>query len=97
MKKFLLIILVVVGLGSCNLPTIDKKDELPIEVVQLREVNQFDTILVIQTDKEVHQFDTKRTYTGSYNTKSDELGAGVILGIILCLVIFGLFCLIDSI
>lgn len=89
MKKLLFIALLAIS--ACN--TVDKKESLPIEVMNLKEVKKYDTILTIETNIQVHQFDKNETYIGSYPKSSDGVPmfvVGICVGIILCLIIYSL-------
>lgn len=68
--KNILFIITLGLLASCSSPTIVKKDSLPIEVLSLKEVNKYDTILTIQTEKQIHFFSAKKEYMGTCNTTS---------------------------
>ena len=81
----------LIGLASCSsTPTINPDKPLPIEVVQLKEANLYDTVLTINTNKQTFMFkpnekgETK--YIGCMDNKddSDSLALGVfIVGILL--------------
>lgn len=65
MKNILLLIVLTIVLASCGKnPNIVKKD-LPIEIVKLKEMNNFDTILQIQSNEKLYYFDQKEEYIGS--------------------------------
>lgn len=87
MKKIITVLVITIGLFSCDLPTIKNKD-LPIEVVTIKEQNKFDTILTIKTEKYTYLFD-KKEYKGSYKNKSDDFGLALCL--IFIFFIFGVF------
>lgn len=66
MKKLLLFILLCIGFYSCT-PTevVRKNTELPIEIVSLKELNKYDTLLVIQSNDKIFMFDDKEEYQGA--------------------------------
>lgn len=89
MKKLLLILFGVILFASCGHPTVEKKD-LPIEVVKLKEVNSFDTVLHITTDEHVFIFDKNKEYKGRYSITNEESSLfwlGLVLGLFLLLII----------
>ena len=81
MKKLLFIVFALIAFTSCR-QTVTKTD-LPIEIVKLKESNQFDTTYTIQTDKKVFLFNGKKEYVGSYKIENDDLGGGMAAGIML--------------
>lgn len=80
--KYILLLLITIGLFSCGYPTVNKTD-LPIEVVKLKEQQSFDTLLVIKTEKQTYLFE-KNEYIGSYYN-NNQFGSIVIFIIILLL------------
>lgn len=89
MKKLLSIlsILSCFTLFSCNKVT--KSDtNLPTEVNRLRHTSQFDTILVIKTDKKIYEFDYKtQNFIKSTNINQD-LTLIIILILLFCIYCF---------
>lgn len=65
--------IVILSVTSCNpKDTIEKRDNLPILVDQLRDENKFDTILKIESEDFVYYFNKKKEYIGQIRTKNDE-------------------------
>lgn len=88
MKKLLFIVFALIAFTSCTQQTVNKTD-LPIEVVKLKESNQFDTTYTIQTDKKVFLFDDKKKYVGSYsveNNKGTLFWIGLVFGLFILLI-----------
>lgn len=67
MKK--LIFVALIAISACN--TIEKQTSLPIEVISLKESKKYDTILTIETNIAVHQFNKQENYIGSYEKQSE--------------------------
>ena len=95
MKKLILFSLLAMFIfTSCEQPTIEKSD-LPIEVVKLKETQQFDTILSIPTEKKVFLFKKDTEYIGTYKVTNDDsilfyfgLGLGFSITLSLASIIF---------
>jgi len=89
MKKLLFIVFVLIAFTSCTHQTVEKTD-LPIEIVKLKESNQFDTTYTITTYEKVFVFDVKKEYLGTYmlkNTDSVLFWLGLIIGFIIILMV----------
>jgi hypothetical protein len=87
MKKLLFIVFALIVFTSCTTQTVNKTD-LPIEVVKLKESNQFDTTYTISTDKKVFLFDDKKEYVGAYKIENDDSGlfyVGLFIGFLVLL------------
>ena len=80
MKKLLFIVFALIVFTSCTEQTV-KKTDLPIEIVKLKEYNQFDTTYTIQTDKKVFLFDNKKEYVGSYSIENYGMAEGIVTGL----------------
>lgn len=88
MKQTILILIAFLMLSSCSDEQTLSKRDIPIEVVNLKESQNFDTILQIQTEKFTFQFSKENEYIGSFR-KSEPIGLllfiftliGIILGI----------------
>lgn len=94
MKKLLFVAFVLITFASCTHQTVEKKD-LPIEVVELKELNGFDTTYTITTDKKVFVFNSKKEYLGTYmieNSDSELFWLGLLVGLIIIIVL--IFCII---
>lgn len=92
MKKLLFILSLSLMLTSCNENTL-KKSDLPIEVVSLKELGKFDTILQIETEKKIFQFTKAQEYKGAfYKEKETGLIAffGFLFGFGITASIFGM-------
>jgi len=89
MKKILSILslLLIITFSSCTTNTVNKVD-LPIEVVTLKEKQQFDTLLVIKTEKVIYQFDKKREYVGAYKVENNAGTQGFVGGLMLIVLLF---------
>ena len=72
--KYLFILLTFI-IFSCNLrtSTIDRDSNLPIEVVNLKQNEIYDTLLTIQTKEEIYIFNKKGVYVGSMKKTSCEI------------------------
>lgn len=90
MKKLLFLLLIVVGLSSCEEPNI-KKSDLPIEVVTLKDNQKFDTVLVIETEKKLYQFTKNKEYIGVTDKINESFSIPFLITFILTIVFFGLF------
>lgn len=95
MKKILFIIFAVIVFVSCTEPTV-KKEDLPIEVVQLKDLSKFDTVYQIETDKKIYQFNNSKEYLGRYNKEIDH-GPTLFLSIVILLLVFIIIIVITSI
>lgn len=83
MKNALFIVLVLISsaLTSCTTNTITKEN-LPIEIVSLKETQKFDTILQIESTNKVYVFSKEREYKGVYKkTYEDGFPLGLFAGI----------------
>lgn len=78
MKNILILLITIIIFSSCKEPTINKS-ELPIEVVNLKEVNKYDTTYTITTSEKVFVFNNKKEYVGSYH-KNQEIIVFVAIG-----------------
>lgn len=94
MKKLLFILFVVIAFASCTESTV-KKADLPIEVVQLKDINKFDTVYQIETDKKIYQFNNSKEYLGKYNKEIDH-GPTLFLGIVV-IILFIIILILTSI
>lgn len=84
MKKllyFLGFFILLLSFSSCKEESLQKTD-LPIEVVNLKEVNKFDTLLVVETKERVYTFENKtEEYQGSY-VKNNDYGWVTFLAVV---------------
>ncbi len=89
MKQLLLIMAIIVCLFSCaktSIVTQDKK--LSIEVAKLVKNNQFDTLLIINTEDKIYVFE-RGEYKNTINKFKDENTAGIagiLIGILLMVI-----------
>lgn len=83
MKK-LLFIFTVLFFTACTEQTVQKKD-LPIEVVNLKETKKFDTLLVIETEKSVYQFNQNQEYIGKMSKTNEDFFGGFLILVVLFL------------
>lgn len=89
MKKLITILFSIVLLSSCETKTVNKKDNYPIEILQLKEVNKFDTIYVIQNEREVYQFNKNNEYIGTYSkNSSDGLAISLLILLLIIIIVF---------
>lgn len=91
--KTLIFIFSLILLISCETPTINKKSELPIEVVSLKEANKYDTLLTINTEDKTYIFDNNQNYKGSMYNNNDEFIFfifGIIIGAFVLILISGI-------
>jgi len=92
MKKLLTILCSIILLSSCDTKTVNKKDNYPIEILELKEANKFDTIYTISTEREVYQFDKNNVYIGTYSkTSADGIAIWsitIIFILLICLFLF---------
>ena len=74
MKKLLFIISTLL-IFSCGDPgkTIDPKAELPIEIVNLKEVKKYDTLVYIDSQESMYVFNLKNEYQGKLNKEKSNL------------------------
>jgi hypothetical protein len=81
--KNLILIFTLLLLVACEAPTINKKADLPIEVVSLKESNKYDTLLTIPTEDKTYIFDSNKNYQGSMYNEQSKFTAfifGLIIG-----------------
>ena len=88
-KKLLFVTFVLITFASCTHQTVEKKD-LPIEVVELKELNGFDTTYTITTDIRVFVFDAKKEYLGTYRVENSDFNLfwlGLLIGLLILLMV----------
>ena len=52
-KSLLFALLATIVVASCAPTPTNKKTDIPVQVVKLKEIKKFDTLLVINTEKEI--------------------------------------------
>ena len=78
---------------SCN--TV-KQEKLPIEVVTVKEMNTFDTLLVAKHGNNTYLFSTKEVYLGCYDDEySDETIISLMVGVLIGVLIIGIMVIKD--
>lgn len=96
-KSLLLGLVAVIGLASCSSTPTNRKTDIPIEIVKLKENKAFDTTLTLATEKETYVFDYKsptNDYVTTVKKGSDENSlfiAGLICGFLLALFFAAVF------
>lgn len=94
MKNILIIAVLAILSFACETPTIIKSD-LPIEIVQLKEANKYDTILSIESTDSYYLFN-KKEYIGKMykdDNSSFFILGGILLGIIIMAILIRIFLL----
>ena len=73
--KLLIIITTFLLFVSCKMTnsTIDGDSKIPIEVVNLKQCERYDTLLTITLKNEMYIFNKKGNYIGSMKLSSDEI------------------------
>lgn len=106
MKNIWIVVLIsMLTLNSCQTDTIYKEKTLPIKVIQEREDKRFDTVLIINDNVELHHyhkgysdktyiFNKKEKYIGQYENETNSNGTVVLVFIIAFIIgtVFG-FCI----
>lgn len=96
-KLFLLGLIAVIGFASCSPTSTNRKTDIPIEIVKLKENKAFDTTLTLATEKETYVFDYKSAtndYVTTVRKESDENSlflVGLFCGVLLALFIGAVF------
>lgn len=86
--------LVLFGLTSCEQETVNKKAKLPIEIVNLKEINKFDTVLVINSEDKTYLFKSnKEEYIGAFDNINTD--GNVVLFLFIVLVLMMIILLLD--
>lgn len=89
-RNILFALLATIAVASCSPTPTNKKTDIPVEVVKLKEIKKFDTLLVVNAEKQIYQFDYKTTdYVTTIDKTKDEnspVFLGMFFGAILTLV-----------
>lgn len=102
LKLILIALIASIAVTSCEPVPTNKKTDIPVEVVKLKEIKNFDTLLVINTDKKMYQFDYKSTtndYVTTIDKTNDEKSAvffGMVLGVLLSFLVIGIVTIISG-
>lgn len=90
MKLIILILSIfLISCGKTN--NINKDKALPLEIATIEKSKAFDTLICIKTDEKIYIFEENK-YKETINTKTDDdFGIGVWVGVLLLLLIVGLF------
>ena len=84
----MVVALMAITFTSCKEQTVVSGD-IPVEVMQLKDLNKFDTVLVINTDNSVYLFENKTNKPiGKYNRITEDLfPLGLFLGFVFTVVV----------
>lgn len=98
MKNLKLIIFVLISLvtiSSCEPTATNRKTDIPVEVVKLKELKHFDTSLTISTNEDTYVFAYGTNDYITTTPKKDYSGMcvifGIFIGVIITLVLGALF------
>lgn len=84
----------MIALVSCGSPTIQKTDNVPVEVVRLEKAQSFDTLLVIPTSKETYVYAKDGEYVGKFNNTTETSVMDGVMGTLVILLLTALLFLI---
>lgn len=99
-RNILLALLATIAVASCAPTPTNKKTDIPVEVVKLKEIKKFDTLLVVNSEKQMYQFDYKTNdYVTTMDKTKDENSPvimGMFFGVILTLILVAIFAVIAA-